>query len=93
MELWIRSQDKKRLIRADGLIEHLNEIWVYEPKEDYSLVVGTYDTEKRALEVLDEIQQCITGNLIVTEDMVNGKEYFPFVREEKPRILYEMPKD
>ena len=85
MDLWIRSQDKKRLINADGLIEHLNEIWVYEPKEDYSLVVGTYDTKERALEVLDEIQNIIDGDYTYYDIKDNTIK--------NCNKVYEMPKE
>ena len=58
MELWIRSQDKKDLIKATSICM---------TKEDYDNIgifvngclVGLYKSTQRALEVLDEIQQVI----------------------------------
>ena len=58
MELWIRSQDKKSLRKIDN-------IYYYEIGNGYTLYtnghmdLGTYKTEKRALEVLDEIQKLL----------------------------------
>lgn len=56
MELWIRSQNKKRLIKCEE-IEVVNN-WICVNKE---INVGSYlqNGEKRALEVLDEIQNLI----------------------------------
>lgn len=67
MELWIRSQDKKRLLRCN-FIETCDPVEVLE--SDYDIVgyfddnigyetLGTYETKERALEVLDEIQKYI----------------------------------
>lgn len=48
--MWIRSQDGTKLIEANQLIVEKNKIicckWV----------LGMYETEQRALEVLDEMQ-------------------------------------
>ena len=75
MELWIRSQDKKRLTKATDIrIGYLNTIgWIIEDCDE----LGTYKTEKRALEVLDEIQ-CHLVNINDSRD-----SYF---------YVYEMPK-
>ena len=70
MELWIRSQDKKRLIKNDN-------IKVYEDSKDnysdiravfndYELSLGEYKTKERALEVLDEISSKIKNRYIVS---------------------------
>ena len=60
MELWVRSQDRKRLIKVSYL-----EL----EKDDYGFYIlgredkfsgnrlATYKTKERALEVLDEIQE------------------------------------
>ena len=64
MELWIRSQDRKRLTKATDIrIGYLNKIgWIIEDCDE----LGTYKTEKRALEVLDEISSKIKNRYIVT---------------------------
>ena len=57
MELWIRSQDKMKLRRVIDL-------GIFEEQEGYTIycddsidnILGTYATQERAIEVLDEIQ-------------------------------------
>ena len=57
--MWIRSQDKKTLVKADKLIigYDKNEK-VYEIHNVYDSL-GIYKSKERALEVLDEIQEKI----------------------------------
>lgn len=57
MGIWIRSQDKRRLINTQvvGLCNGDTEIWDFE----FSLKLGEYSTEAKALKVLDDIQDCI----------------------------------
>ena len=68
MELWIRSQDRKNLIKANALYTDIpddfgkDSFGVYCDKRDSYvsntlLKIGTYKTKERALEVLDEIQK------------------------------------
>lgn len=63
MELWIRSQDKKTLVKSD----YITIIW---SPFHYSIVgylngkikhkiLGSYKTQKRAIEILDEIQKLL----------------------------------
>ena len=63
MELWIRSQDKDSLIK----VEKIELTYDYLCSDDILLTyietdkgrIGSYSTEERALEVLDEIQKII----------------------------------
>lgn len=82
MELWIRSQNKERIIKANQLDvmefdtdvdPRYNHFGVY--ANDY--LVGEYKTKERALEVLNEIQDLI--NDIADNKMVG--------------CIYEMPKE
>ena len=74
MELWIRSQDKNYLIPIKDVISIFSSSLFYQ-----NIILGTYKTKERALEILDEIQEkvCPIG-------MVNLSEY---------AIVYEMPKE
>lgn len=74
MELWIRSQNKKVLMKIDGV--H------YDGKNDWRIlnggsVLGRYATEERCLEIIDEIQKLLLR--------ANPKEAFMLVdcRNEK----------
>lgn len=109
MDLWIRSQDRKELRPQPKLgIEKIVNGWCiidrYNFYDSYSL--GTYKSEERALEVLDEIQNILKPRCIVDTSSINfdGKPY-----ESKSVILqdcnanariekistfvYEMPKE
>lgn len=75
MELWIRSQDKERLIKTIDFyieedIDYVNkssefDIYVLNLAND-DIRVGTYQTKERALEVLNEISSKIKNRYIVT---------------------------
>ena len=60
--MWVRSQDYKRLV-------NVNEFGIYGDDfigysiESNDIFLGTYSTEKTALEVLDIIEDCIVGNI------------------------------
>ena len=58
--MWIRSQDRKAIINIDVFyIEKDGRKWMVGSERCINL--GTYPTEERALEVLDEIQKEIDG--------------------------------
>ena len=57
MELWIRSQNRKRLVKANGLlISNIGEVYL---ENEEMILLGEYTPYERALEVLDEIQKYI----------------------------------
>lgn len=72
MELWIRSQDKKALREVHDLnIDRSNgqyNICIYTGISN--IILGKYGTERRALEVLDEIQ-----NFLETRENVEQMVY------------------
>ena len=76
MNLWIRSQDKKIMLKNPILI--VDDDRILTPKNDYRdthLILGHYKTKERALEVLDEIQKILTGRLIIkTNRKVGSKD-------------------
>ena len=69
MELWIRSQDKTRLIKINSLeyVEYqgVHSINGYYTNESDNYDLGVYSTKERALEVLDEIQNILSGKCIL----------------------------
>ena len=102
--LWIRSQNKKILIKASELFvqKHYGNWVITDYPEDVPAVgdialgggtggalnLGKYKTEKRAFEVLDEIQQYIekqgTNEILANDNGIpNGSIYYGKV--------YEMP--
>lgn len=87
MELWIRSQDKTTLIRS-------YEIYISEQPNTYlirakrtSHILGSYSTIKRAIEVLDEIQNKI--------NLINLGHDFgsPMIDLKNLTYIYQMPED
>lgn len=90
MELWVRSQDKKRLCQVYNLsiLEKYNSNdkveWIIEGNIDK---IGKYATKKRAIEVLDEIQRKI--------NLINLGHDFgsPMIDLDNPTYVYEMPEE
>ena len=82
MELWIRSQDRKKLI-------NVNEVKMETVKDGNTFIyshatdLGTYETKERALEVLDEINRHI-------EELYNCKYGIEY---DLSQFTYEMPKE
>ena len=86
MNLWIRSQDKKELIKSNRIYQYAGTIYA-EAKEDIEL--GNYKSRERALEVLDEIQDVLKPQQY---EVPTGRGTFT----TSPNIsnyVYEMPKD
>lgn len=70
--MWIRSQNGESLRKYEGLVinfhnkkQILGEPNFYQPdgKIVEGYILGDYDSEKRALEVFEEIQRALLGNL------------------------------
>lgn len=82
MELWIRSQNKGALLKAniigntDGVIKNYSE--------HNQTTLGEYKSSERALEVLDEIQNILSLGLQVNNNnQICGTTTY----------VYEMPKE
>lgn len=101
MELWIRSQDKRILIKVYNVFLNANydnkRISTYDG--DSNTTLGEYKTKERALEVLDEIEKILNPQLTIKN---NGKIIGSFedtiVREgatyelkELSTFVYQMP--
>ena len=79
MELWIRSQDKERLIKPidfyiEETIDYVNkssefDIYALNFAND-DIIIGTYQTKERALEVLDEIQNILKPKYILDSSSI-----------------------
>ncbi len=99
MDLWIRSQDKKYLIKCDRLYINKSDNGIkksYKIKIDFT-DLGIYETEKRALEVLDEIQNILNLKDMYKYDRESVLKSWENVDEEQVKIVrqqmsvYEMP--
>ena len=95
MELWIRSQDRKRLTKVE-------DIYMVEDENNFTSYIGNnivghlgeYKKVGRALEVLDEIQKLLTPNFKVNgsyqEMDLTVKAY---LLNTQYGVIYEMPKE
>ena len=98
MNLWIRSQDRMNLVQIKQIsINYYNKKQIianykpdqYENSGCYYELLGIYETKERALEVLDEIQNIFSLNLI-------NKSYNEadlFLKAKMLDSVYEMPKE
>lgn len=85
MKLWIRTQDKERLIKVEDLYVEFNGST--DPELDYHRIVtdrfinlGIYETKERALEVLNEISKLVE-NVMYHTQLNHGV------------LFYQMPKE
>ena len=85
MELWIRSQDKRRLIKATQ-IEYTNSGYYGTIDKPYSILcqeeiwIGSYKTEERVIEILDDIHE-----FLEQKDYIGDRHY--------EQAVYYMPKE
>ena len=102
MELWIRTQDKKQLLKVnDGL--YIANGFTDTPDSFIGIKsighIGKYSTEKRALEVLDEIQNMIIAKEIYTNDREAFNDSCKDLKKGEIKAIlrkifvYEMPKE
>lgn len=99
MELWVRSQDKTKLVKVNQLEYDYTKIKEEERHKIITVlnndcfVLGIYKTKERAFEVLDEIQEFLTFD----EDHYEGlnKVSYQQCNMYKSNVLmsYEMPKE
>lgn len=99
MNLWIRTQDKRQFLKVnDGLyiangFTDTNDTFIGIKNVGH---VGRYTEEKRALEVLDELQNLILG--ILTEKEIEEQKIKKYtgigtLSMKSNNIVYEMPKE
>lgn len=98
MSIWIRSQDKKKLVKSTNVfITYDNDTYIIKSFiEKYNYFdLGQYSTEAKALKVLDEIQKMITGKMKsyystsgVGKQLVKNEYY-----ENTSNMVYQMPQD
>lgn len=87
MDLWIRSQNRKQITKFESLIcEQNGDRFAVEVLTiGYSFLVGTYKTEERALEVLDEIVSC--------KDKLDEANFLGMTESIFVSSIYTMPKE
>lgn len=87
MELWIRTQDKETILKTDRLDYDFSDGHHRIMANTFETLIAEYKTKKRALEVLDEIQNKI--NLINL-----GCDFgSPMIDLKNPIYIYQMPEE
>lgn len=105
MDLWIRSQNKQELAKAEHVGVYDNKVYI-NGYDEYGYRIAEYKSKERALEVLDEIQNILKPKYILDSSSIkpngdnwieNGivmQNYSANARiEELSTYVYEMPKD
>nr|DAT76314.1 MAG TPA: hypothetical protein [Caudoviricetes sp.] len=101
-DLWIRTQAENLLLRVDNIAYCGTEIYTYNHEAATSIDLGTYDTEERAKEILDEIQNLLVQPAaFLKADMPQGfpleatKEYIKQINKfcGQNNLLYVGSKD
>ena len=90
MNLWIRTQDKTTLIRSYEIyIAEYSDSYVIRAKRT-SHILGVYKKFERALEILDELEKCLSKGIFATVQNGLGetKNFIPV-----PSCVYKMPKE
>lgn len=94
MDLWIRSQNRRHLVKCNGTIYAANypvNVVVVEMKEQHTqekskifvddIMVGIYSYE-RALQVLNEIQNILQPRVVVHEPNINYDDMMHSLAED-----------
>lgn len=98
--MWIRTQDKMNLIEVQGF----QICYIKTKDEEYWEIytigtrLGKYNSEERALEVLDEIQAYLKNNYLSISDIPqhNNNPWIdccPRYITRTTKTVYQMPKE
>ena len=89
MELWIRSQDKRILVKVEAIGIENDEKSIYMENQNMFERLGSYNTKERALEVLNEIQKIFEFEYVNRE----YKEIDLLLKARMTPTVYEMPEE
>ena len=84
MELFIRSQDKRKLEKFNSAALNYASV---DMKQEYYVTIngmfhfGKYDTKERAIEVIDEIEQILQTRHCYGTDYVDANMVFEMPQE------------
>lgn len=95
MDLWIRSQNKLKLVKVNFVYaaECGDHFTIYGETIDSSPIIATYKSKERTIEVLDEIQKEMTINETINGTYEEQDLYMKALYIEKSRLIYQMPKE
>lgn len=101
MELWIRSQSKKTLMKVTK-VHICGGVIFASGYTEFDEIIGEYKTKERVIEILDEIQSLLQPTIeykpIVQEEYNPAYTYKHFVKvddnieiKELSTFVYQMP--
>lgn len=96
MNLWIRTQNKKQLLLINTIALAEDEIGLllgYGIDGKVKTGLGEYESDERALEILDEIQDCMTIDHTHYEDKHNTCYQECGFYKSDILLIYEMPEE
>lgn len=106
MELWIRTQDKSRLFKADNLYaDEYHQVIGYRTKEQTikrgfaiwhnEKVIAQYDTKERCIEILDEVQKLLFSptQVVFNKCDISISEYETLCEQLKTNGVACVPSD
>lgn len=94
--MWVRTQDKETLVKADKLyIDKNNNKYTinFDSCTDRWYILGTYKSKERAIEVLDEIDSKIMMNKVIEIYSNLGDLTFANRANYTYTPIYQMPNE
>ena len=92
--MWIRSQDKTRLIKPDYIIVDETDILATTYHEGFFVTIGSYSSEEKALKVLDMIQSAIMSKRTEKRHYFQNNKYITFnYYDSVDNLVFQMPLD
>ena len=92
--MWIRSQDRTRLIKPDYIRINETDILATTYSDGFYVTIGTYSSEAKALKVLDMIQKAINGKRTTTlYEFENNKHITHNYFSSTENTVFQMPLD
>lgn len=80
INLWIRAQDRKRLLKVNSI--YLVDCEVHTEDSNLGGLLGEYKSDERALEVLDEIQKLLVGDVLCFTNIDINADMAKFLGEK-----------
>ena len=91
IELWVRSQDKEALLKVNNGLMYWEDTdkrncVVIKETSTHLTILGTYNSKKRCLEILDEIQDILKPKVLVNTYNIEQAEFCDGTQIIKPMI-------
>lgn len=91
--MWIRSQNKERLIKPDYILVDETDILATTYHEGFFVTIGVYSSHEKALKVLDIIQSAIIGKRTTKHGVSGTFIYTNNYFDSHENIVFQMPLD